>query len=140
MKKIIILIVILLVVSAIVFFAIKKNAVKKMEYKTFGNMSKAEFKDNLQKAWKERYFLTNTRDLLSGEGWAKDWHQQLVDNLKGDETLEDAVLKAVQWAWSGNPKANDNDWSKGWLTEIHVKQNLKLNPIPEEAWPIINTI
>ena len=142
MKKVIIIVIVLIILAVIVFSIVKKQAKKKAEMITFGGLTKAEFTQKLQLAWKDRYFYTMTRDLNDTESWAVEWRRKIDDAIAiSGMPLDEAILGAVQYAWaSGNPKANNNTWSSGWLREIYVKQELGINPIPTEVLTVVNTI
>ena len=142
MKKIIILVIVLIIVTAVVLILVKKKAKEKLELKTYGGKTRAEFKRDLQKAWKDRFFYTTNKALQTPESWAVDWHEKIEFEITDKGTpRDDAYLQAVQYSWATTqPKAEDNTWSKGWLSEIHVKQELGIDPIPQEIKDLLKEI
>jgi hypothetical protein len=137
--KIILLIVAVLVLALIIFKSVKKKAVKKVEMDTYGGYTRSEFKQNLEQAWKDRYYKITMDALRLPENWAKDWRLQIDQSIsETGKSLEDALLEAAQFSWAkDNPKASDNVWSSGWLSEVYVRGQLGLDPTDPKIKEVI---
>jgi len=133
MKKFIIIAVVLIVIAGLSYF-IYTQAQKKIQTEkqneAFGGRSREEFKALLQDAWKDRHYEIMRRNLTEGkEPWEIDWQNKIQERVEsGTISYEDALQEALDFAWSGNPKANDNPWSAGWLAQVYVKDTLGLDP------------
>lgn len=131
--------VILLILVSVI---IKKQVQKKKELAKFGGVTREEFKRKLQLAWKDYFFKTHQQGLKTPESWAVEWRRQIDQEVfDTGKDLDDLILKATQFAWAKDrPKANDNDWSAGWLREIYVRQTLGLDPSDPEIREVIAEI
>jgi len=129
-KLIIVLIVVFVILGVLLSKYIKNSAATKKEMNTFNGLTREEFKSKLEKAWKDKFYKVTIDGLRLPEDWARDWRLNIDENVatKGVD-FETALLGAASTAYAkDNPKASDNVWSTGWLSEIYVRQQLKLDP------------
>jgi hypothetical protein len=130
-KLIIILVIVAVIISIFLFRKFKKGAQVKQELNTYGGLTRDEFKAKLEKAWKDKYYKVVQDALRLPEDWAKEWRASIDESVSNDPDLdfEGALLKAAQFSYAkDNPKANDKVWSTGWISEVYVRQQLKLDP------------
>lgn len=141
-RLIIVLIVVALFLAFLVAKFVKKSASKKIEIKTFGGLTKEEFERKLQEAWKDHYYKVVIDAIRLPEEWAREWRLSVDEAVVSkDIDFETALLEAAQFAYAkDNPKASQNAWSSGWLSEVYVRGKLGLDPNDPKIKEVILTI